>query len=300
MEEKADTEEKDKPEELERKSMAEPGSKKKLLVIGVVVILIATSLAWMLFSPADTPGVGGTNEPPVVLTSWEDEGGDGEISLREIVYFNATATDPEGESLNYKWDFDDSDGILVEATSESTFHTYTEIGNKRITVNVSDGLKYTVEVIDITVKAGDIPQGTLESTSLTYIPPFGPNLHAGYNIKIASLTVSTPLNEVHYYLKNGTDNNQTLRHGTTDGIRVDTAPATGGSTANLYFVDADNDYNVSADDIYQINDLNHLLIPTFGNDIFMLVWDVLDENIGDSVIPPEAVIACIRLDGSDC
>jgi PKD repeat protein len=49
------------------------------------------------------------------------------------------SSDPDGNGLRYYWDFDSSDGISIESTSQSPDHTYALGGSYTVTLDVDDG-----------------------------------------------------------------------------------------------------------------------------------------------------------------
>jgi len=64
-------------------------------------------------------------------------------SIAEVgvpVAFDATgSSDPDGDTLTYRWDFDADDSTEYDDTGISTTHTYTQVGNYTVTLWVSDG-----------------------------------------------------------------------------------------------------------------------------------------------------------------
>ena len=80
------------------------------------------------------------------------------VNVGETVYFNGSATDPGWlDTLTYKWDFNASDGIQVDATGQNVTHVYTESGNYTVTLTVTDddgGVdtdELTVTVLEVAV-----------------------------------------------------------------------------------------------------------------------------------------------------
>jgi hypothetical protein len=61
--------------------------------------------------------------------------------------------DPDGDDLNYTWDFDDTDGLTIDDRGEEVFWTYPTDGTYTVTLTVDDGnggtsvVKHTVEVV---------------------------------------------------------------------------------------------------------------------------------------------------------
>jgi PGF-CTERM protein len=76
------------------------------------------------------------NTPPVVTTDIVNEGGkDVKHKAGKEVYFQASATDANGDSLTYLWDFGDG---TPSSTQENPSHIYTEAGTYTVTLTVTD------------------------------------------------------------------------------------------------------------------------------------------------------------------
>ncbi len=58
-------------------------------------------------------------------------------TINTTIHFTANATDPDGNSLRYRWDFGDG-SPKTEWTDKTTSHMYTEAGNYKVQVQVSD------------------------------------------------------------------------------------------------------------------------------------------------------------------
>lgn len=78
-----------------------------------------------------------------------------------LVSFAASATDPEGDVLEYQWDFNEA-----TAAGSSATHRFTGPGHYTVQLTVSDGLAEAQAEVSVTV-------GTLEGTWRTEARPFG-------------------------------------------------------------------------------------------------------------------------------
>ncbi len=66
----------------------------------------------------------------------------------ETITFDATASDPDGDSLTYSWEFGDG----LEGSGSSVTHSYSEAGTYTVTVTASDGRGGTSEAsMDVTI-----------------------------------------------------------------------------------------------------------------------------------------------------
>lgn len=57
----------------------------------------------------------------------------------ELTLNGSSSFDPEGDSLEYRWDFDDSDGIQVDSIDATPTYSYTVTGTHTVTLIVNDG-----------------------------------------------------------------------------------------------------------------------------------------------------------------
>ena len=88
---------------------------------------------------------GGTNRSECIVTVVETQppianaGGDLTVECGKIVYLDGWASsDPEGQQIAYSWDFDNDDGIQMDATGPKVYHTYGKGGNYTVTLTVTD------------------------------------------------------------------------------------------------------------------------------------------------------------------
>jgi len=119
------------------------------------------------------------NSPPVA-----DAGDDQEVKVGRMVLFGASDSyDPDGDSLAYSWDFDDSNGIQTDSNLLAPRHTYDTAGHYIVTLTVSDGLLGSTDTILVKVDP-DLPP----------IVDLGPDIETSVNERffLDSRNVSDP------------------------------------------------------------------------------------------------------------
>ena len=96
------------------------------------VVLALVAGMGLCLSMAATAAAQATNQPPTVSAS-RDPGGFVRVGVP--IVFTATATDPDGDTLTYLWDFGDG----TTSTEQSPTKLYLTTGARTVTVTVSDG-----------------------------------------------------------------------------------------------------------------------------------------------------------------
>lgn len=97
----------------------------------------------------------GSNQSPVILSATANA--TSASSAPFTVQFTADAFDPEGQSLDFDWDFGDGSS----ANGASVSHTYTSIGTYEAQVVVSDS-NFTVVSDPITIAIGSPPTASID------------------------------------------------------------------------------------------------------------------------------------------
>ena len=119
---------------------SEGGSSRKWIFIGVGAAVVGGIAVIALKGKNDPPTVSGVSVTPT--------GTVGIPTLTEFA-FTAHATDPNGDTLTYAWDFGDGSG----GTGERAAHVYQSEGTFSVKVTVSDGKKSATGTASATVRA---------------------------------------------------------------------------------------------------------------------------------------------------
>jgi PKD repeat protein len=113
-------------------------------VLVLTILLLMTALRPVAAAP---------NHPPVA-----DAGDDQRVKVGTYVHFGASgSSDPDGDSISYKWDFDASNGLQTESSMIAPTHVYSQPGVFKVTLTVSDGKANSSDTINITVFADTAP-----------------------------------------------------------------------------------------------------------------------------------------------
>jgi len=95
----------------------------------------------------------GKNTPPVAKA-----GSDQKVKVGTLVHFGASDSyDSDGDTLNYRWDFDATDGIQVDSMMIGPTHTYDKPGVYKVTLTVNDGTYNSTAKINVTVVVDSPP-----------------------------------------------------------------------------------------------------------------------------------------------
>lgn len=93
---------------------------------------------------------GPTNRPPSATARASPNEGEAPLEVQ----FDVEASDPDGDSLSYSWDFDTSNGIQQDSNSKNPKHTYTQPKEYTARVAVTDSKgATTVSFVDVNVKS---------------------------------------------------------------------------------------------------------------------------------------------------
>ncbi|MCK5415621.1 MAG: hypothetical protein KAJ35_09595, partial [Thermoplasmata archaeon] len=172
------------------------------------------------------------NDPPEA-----DAGGPYEGDEGSSISFDASgSSDPQGDVLTYRWDFD-SDGTWDTdfSTSSSASHTWSDDYTGTVTVQVFDGVKYTTDTAEVTVynvaptidsfsvSPGEpVKLGDLTTVSAGYTDPGSETLSTTIDWGDETSTTATgdSIEETHEYATTGV---YTITLSVTDGVAtVDT------------------------------------------------------------------------------
>ena len=93
------------------------------------------------------------NKAPVAVASASPEAYCGPASATPVRFSSAGTSDPEGDSLNYQWDFESND--TIDSTAPNPVHTYPGNGVHTATLRVSDA--GSTSTATVRVFAGNCP-----------------------------------------------------------------------------------------------------------------------------------------------
>jgi len=78
------------------------------------------------------------------------------VKVDEEVLFDATeSSDPDGDPLEFIWDFDDRDGLQRDMVGSKVVHRFTNHGSYRVTLRVTDGKVTVNRTMLVTVERSD-------------------------------------------------------------------------------------------------------------------------------------------------
>ena len=179
------------------------------------------------------------NQPPVIASLSPLN-----VTQYNTTQFTVTATDPEGQSLFYAWDFN-NDGVfeIGRSTTNTLYHTFSTNGTNTIQVHVDDGVVSTEESFNINVSAATIPSGNNNDPVIVSVSPVVVN-----TVGLSTLTISatdTDAGTTLYYawdidgdgafesgrntgntISTTIDSTRVINVRVDDGIRVTTMPVT--------------------------------------------------------------------------
>jgi len=117
----------------------EGGGSNKLLFIGLGAVAVGAGAFLLLRNSNKPPTAGSVNASPDV----------GLASVTSISFSAQGASDPDGDSLTYTWDFGDG----ATGSGQSASHTYDSAGDYRVTVTVSDGEEQATASGSVTIRS---------------------------------------------------------------------------------------------------------------------------------------------------
>lgn len=252
---------KNQVEEKKPKKTIEKGGlgKKKIMVLVVVAVIIIAIIAFVLLSEKEEENGdnGEENNPPTAKIELIQE----HFYVNQVIYFNSTSFDEDGDTITHKWDFDDGDTSF----EVNTTHTYDEAGSYNVSLSVTDEHEAkSIASVNITVE--EIPTVDL-TVNVLYTPPEAPK----YKVTIETIDMSISTEFVHYYIIDKETSNTII-----DGnVLTD-------STLNVIFVDITEPGNLSANDYFTVSDFhsphpNHIGLEN--GDIFRLTMEGNPEDV---------------------
>jgi len=122
---------------------------RRVLTTVLLVLTLAACSEGTTGLPDDDPD--SANGAPSVTLSADKQSGQTPLTVN----FTATASDPDGNTLFYTWDF--GQGTQLEGSSSRTF-TYRQAGTFNVMVTVSDGQMSQSATVTVTVSEGTPPE----------------------------------------------------------------------------------------------------------------------------------------------
>ncbi|MEE9151332.1 MAG: PKD domain-containing protein [Thermoplasmata archaeon] len=246
------------------------GNKKKIIVAVVVVIIIILAVVFffVLRKEDDGNGDGDGNLDPVAEFTYPLE-----IYANRTVTFNAlNSTDPDGDDLEYSWDFGDPHATSEypnTATGVKPPHRYTIPGTYNVTLTVEDGEGGIDEASsEITVLPEETP-----TVSLNFLKPNNSITNIVWKL-IVDLTDGTEeqlaLSNIRYNIYNGSDTNDVKLTGI---ITVNPASKVSHNNDDIYFDDYEDDSVLSVLDFFSIAGDGGGPYPVESGDNFQLIYE---------------------------
>jgi hypothetical protein len=160
-------------------------------------LLSGLEIAAGVQADADCGKEAGGNRPPVVEAVRTPAG---DVSAGDPIEFKATATDPDGDTLTYEWDFGDG----ATANTATAIHAYTTPGVWYAKVTVRDGKGgKTEKLLQVAVQpnneneeqvgVGGLVPGTmaLNITGSANLGVFQPGIARDYTASLSATATST-------------------------------------------------------------------------------------------------------------
>ncbi len=171
-------------EEIPKSSSSGGGSGKiKIIVAMVVVIIIIAVLAIFLTQGGDDNGDNGDNGDENHAPTADIVISGTTYYVNQLIYFNSSALDLDGDALTFLWDFDDSS----TSTDANTTHSYSSAGTYNVTLTVTDEHDESDEdTVKITIN--EVPSTTLSVDRSQPIPTQPPV----YTVTVISIGTPIP------------------------------------------------------------------------------------------------------------
>ncbi|UCE35901.1 MAG: PKD domain-containing protein [Thermoplasmata archaeon] len=210
------------------------GKMKIIAIVVVVVVIIAIAAYYFIAQEGEDNGNGdgdGDNRPPIAEISLSQN----DFFVNQIVYFNSTSKDPDGDTLTHEWDFGDGES----STEANTTHIYTATGEYTVNLTVKD--EHDEPDHDtVTINVRDIPATEFNVQKLSPTPP-------SYTVTITSITTSIDAELVHFYVIDG-DTDTVIIEGNVAAYETPTPPI------YVDYNDANGDGNLSENDNFLVKD----------------------------------------------
>ena len=241
--------------------------KTKIIVAVVVVIIIIAVLAIFLTQGGDDNGDNGDNgdenhapTADIVLSGTT-------YYVNQVINFNSSAFDLDGDALTFLWDFDDGS----TSNEPNTTHSYSSEGTYNVTLTVTDEHDESDEdTVRITIS--EVPSTTLSVDRSQPIPTQPPI----YTVTVISIGTPIATEIIHFYVIDGTSQNVLI-----DGIVANyTTPS-----EYVNFNDVDAGDTLTQNDNFVISDtLGTTPLGIDDGDTFRLEMDDTKNLIAEIVL----------------
>lgn len=264
------------------------GSKMKLIAVIIVVVIIIIAALWFFVlggDDSDNGDNGDENQPPTAAFTYTPS----EVYANATVSFDASgSSDPDGDDLEYTWDFDDPYADSGNPNTDSgvtASHIFTIPGDYNVTMVVEDG-KGGIDELgkNITVLPEEFPTA---SVLVTRIPGAPANIEWTINIEeVDPVNADLSLGNIRYNIYNGTNTDEVKLTGTVLGLDgVDKEPPFN-NPAGIYF-DDNADSVLSAGDTFSIAGDGGVGIQS--GDSFQLLYKPPNLSEGVPMFDPQAL-----------
>ena len=214
------------------------GSGKIKIIVAVVVVIIIIAVLAIVLNQGDGNGDNGDNgdenhapTADIVLSGTT-------YYVNQLIYFNSSAFDLDGDALTFLWDFDDSS----TSNKANTTHDYSTEGTYNVTLTVTDEHDESDEdTVRITIS--EVP-GTVLSVDRSQPLPTQPPI---YTVTVINIATPIPTELVHFYVIDGTNQDVLI-----EGIVADYTNPPPHEYVN--FNDVDASLTLSQNDNFVISD----------------------------------------------
>ncbi|MBU0470836.1 MAG: S8 family serine peptidase [Nanoarchaeota archaeon] len=151
----------------------ESGNRYNFTVTGTTNLTNGNNISYRFYALDNVGNVNSTdifsfivqNRVPTAVTVFSPANGT-VVELRSAVQFTSSATDPDDDSLTYRWNFNDGTSII---TSQNTSHIFNTTGTYVVILNVSDSYDSNFTNITLIVNDTTVPTISASFSSETHL-----------------------------------------------------------------------------------------------------------------------------------
>jgi len=184
-------------EEIPKSDIETGGSgKMKIIAVLVVIIIIIAVAAILLTQGGDENGNNGGNGDENHAPTADIVVSGTNFYVNQLIDFNSTALDLDGDALTFRWDFDDGS----TSNERNTTHSFSSEGTYNVTLTVTDEHDESDEDT-VKIKIDEVPGTELnvEKTEIPLQPPI-------YTVTVTSPETEIPTELIHFYVYEGSSN----------------------------------------------------------------------------------------------